>query len=46
MIAPEVAARLSAVSARTVYGWAEAGRVHFSETTDGLLLICANSLTR
>ena len=44
MVAPEVAARLSDVSARTVYGWVEAGRLHFAETPDRALLVCLNSL--
>jgi hypothetical protein len=39
------AAILARVSARTVFGWVESGRVHYTETPEGLLLICPNSLS-
>ncbi|PYS89772.1 MAG: hypothetical protein DMF64_16870 [Acidobacteria bacterium] len=44
MVPPDVAALVAEVSARTVFGWVEAGRVHFIETTTGALLVCLNSL--
>jgi hypothetical protein len=44
MVPPDVAAPLAEVSARTVFGWVETGRVHFSETAEGALLVCLNSL--
>ena len=45
MVTPEEATGVAGVSARTVYGWAESGRVHFAETPEGLLLVCLDSLT-
>ncbi len=44
MVPPDVAAAVAGVSARTVFGWVEAGRVHFAETADGLLLVCPSLL--
>lgn len=44
MAPPDVAAAVAGVSARAVYGWVEAGRVHFCETAEGALLVCLNSL--
>ncbi|HEX6624244.1 MAG TPA: hypothetical protein VF064_11060 [Pyrinomonadaceae bacterium] len=44
MVPPDVAAAVSEVSARTVYGWVERGRVHFTETAEGALLVCLGSL--
>jgi len=44
MLRPEEAAIAACVSVRTIYRWVEAGRLHFSETTEGPLLICSNSL--
>jgi hypothetical protein len=41
---PDVAALVAEVSARAIFGWVEAGRVHFTETKDGALLVCLNSL--
>jgi hypothetical protein len=34
------------VSSREIYRWIEAGRVHFTETPEGLMLICPYSLLR
>jgi len=45
MCAPDDAAALAHVSTRTIYRWVEAGRVHFAETAEGLLLVCLNSLS-
>ena len=46
MLTVDEAARLVRASARTVYRWVEAGRLHFTETPEGRLLICLNSLSR
>lgn len=43
MVTPEEAAVLACVSPRTIYRGVEAGRIHFMETPEGLLLICLNS---
>ncbi|HEY3026973.1 MAG TPA: hypothetical protein VGJ55_12560 [Pyrinomonadaceae bacterium] len=43
-VPPDVAALVAEVSARAIFGWVEAGRVHFTETTEGALLVCLNSL--
>jgi hypothetical protein len=44
MVSAETAARLTQVSVRTIFHRAEAGLLHFTETQDGLLLICTDSL--
>ncbi len=44
MIRPEEAAALPGTSSRIVFQWIEDARVHFSETPEGSLLICINSL--
>ena len=44
MITPEAAAALAGVTVRSIYARVEAEGVHFLETLDGLLLLCANSL--
>jgi excisionase family DNA binding protein len=44
LVTPEEAARLLGVSVREVYRRVEAGSLHFIETREGLLLICASSL--
>ena len=46
MLMPEEAARLAGVTTRTIYRRAEDGRVHFTETADGALLICSGSLEK
>jgi hypothetical protein len=38
------AAIIANASQRTIYRWAEAGKIHFTETDDDLLLVCFNSL--
>jgi len=45
MITPDEAALSARTSSRTIYRWMEAERVHFTETADGLLLVCTNSLS-
>jgi hypothetical protein len=44
MVPVDEAAILRRVDSRTVFRWVEAEQVHFSETANGLLLICLNSL--
>lgn len=44
MVAPEQAAVLVNITARTVYRWVEAQLLHFLEEPDGQVLICRNSL--
>ena len=44
LITPEQAAAKAGVTVGTVYRWAEAERFHFFESTEGRMLICANSL--
>jgi hypothetical protein len=44
LVTAETASRMVRVSTRVIYRRAEEGRLHFTETQDGLLLICANSL--
>ena len=44
MLTAEAAAAATGLSRRSVYRLAEQGQVHFCETSDGLLLICFNSL--
>lgn len=44
MLAPDEAAVIARVTSRTIFRWVEAGQIHFAETSDGLILICLNSL--
>ena len=44
MVTPEEAAAIAGVTVRTIYARVESDSVHFLETPDGLLLLCANSL--
>jgi hypothetical protein len=44
MISPEQAARIAGVSARTVSACVESRKIHFSKTSEGLLLVCPDSL--
>ena len=46
MLAPGEAATLVGVTARIIYQWVEARRVHSSESAEGETLICLNSLLR
>ena len=46
MITTEVAAILSNVDTRTIYRRIDAGSLHFAETSDGLALVCLNSLLK
>jgi len=44
MITPDEAVAVAGRSAREIYRWVEAGRIHFLETPQGLLSICLRSL--
>ena len=44
MITPEQAAMMSCINVRSIYRCVEEGRLHHSETPEGLLLICPRSL--
>jgi hypothetical protein len=44
MATPEEASRLTGLTCREISRRVEAGRVHFIETTDGLLFVCLKSL--
>ena len=44
MIMPEAAALMSCVSTRTIFRWVETGRIHFMETSEGILFVCLQSL--
>jgi hypothetical protein len=44
MVSIDEAAILTCLSARAIYRRVEAGQIHFVETDDGLLLICAVAL--
>lgn len=40
----EEAVAVAGVSSRVIHQWVEAGLMHFTETPEGHLLICLNSL--
>lgn len=44
MLEPRDAAAISGLSARAVFRRVESGQLHFTETPDGALLICLDSL--
>lgn len=44
MLTTDQSAIVARVSSLTIFRWAETGRVHGTETPEGLLLICPNSL--
>ncbi|HEX6732269.1 MAG TPA: hypothetical protein VF074_19790 [Pyrinomonadaceae bacterium] len=44
MMTTDQAAIMARVTSRTIFRWAESDRLHSSETPEGLLLICPNSL--
>jgi hypothetical protein len=44
MLKPEEAAAIAGVTPRTIYRWIEMGRLHFTESSDGWLLVCLQSL--
>jgi excisionase family DNA binding protein len=44
MITVDEAASIAGVTSRTMYRWADAEKLHFTETSEGRLLICRESL--
>ena len=44
MVRPEHASVIAEVSVRTINRWVEEEKINFTETRDGLLLACLNSL--
>ena len=44
VITTDEAATLARVTSRTIFQWVESGKVHYTETPEGLLLICPDSL--
>ena len=44
MLTPDQAATIANVSSRTIYRRVEAGEMHYLETAEGRLLVCANSI--
>ena len=44
MITPEEAAALTNVTTRAIYRRVEAGALHFTETAEGALIVCPDSL--
>ena len=44
MMTSDQAAIVARVNSRTIFRWADSGRLHSAETPEGLLLICPNSL--
>ena len=44
MITVDEAASIAGVTSRTMYRWADAEELHFTETSEGRLLICCESL--
>ena len=44
MVTADQAAVVAGVNSRTIYRWVEEGKLHFTETPHGLLLICLSSL--
>lgn len=44
MITVDEAASVARVTSRTIYRWVEIDRLHYTETSDGRLLICLESI--
>jgi len=44
MLTPDQAATIANVSSRTIYRRVEDGEMHYLETAEGHLLVCANSV--
>lgn len=45
MVTADEAGIVTGVSTRAIYRWVEDGKLHFTETAEGFLLICSNSLS-
>ena len=46
LISLEEAAAVSGASQRAIFRWAEAGEIHFTETADGRVMFCLDSISR
>ena len=46
MVSVDEAATVAHVSSRMIYRWVEDDQLHFTETPEGRLFICLNSLSR
>ena len=46
LIRLEEAAAIAGASQRAIFRWAEAGEIHFTETADGKVMFCLNSISR
>jgi len=46
LIGLEEAAAIADASQRAIFRWAESGEIHFTETADGRVLFCLNSISR
>lgn len=44
MVAPDLAAAIAGMGQRVIYRLIESSRLHFDETSRGLVLVCSNSL--
>jgi excisionase family DNA binding protein len=44
MVTVDEAATIAGVTSRTMYRWADAEKLHFTETGEGVLMICFSSL--
>jgi hypothetical protein len=44
MVTVDEAATIAGVTSRTMYRWADAEKLHFTETAEGVLMICFSSL--
>jgi len=42
----EEAAAIAGASERAIFRWAEAGEIHFTETEEGKIMFCLNSISR
>ncbi len=45
MLTVDEAAAVAQTTSRTIYQWVEARKLHFTETPEGRLFICHNSLS-
>ena len=45
MMTTDQAALMAGVTSRTIFRWADSGQLHSTESPEGLLLICPNSLS-
>ncbi len=46
LIGLEEAAAVAGASQRAIFRWAEAAEIHFTETADGKIMFCLNSILR